>query len=144
MIYFADGIKVDSMPVCLMKDTKDMVLDIEAVVDIQNCDGFEIALRAIDNQKILVGYSKKKQKLYLDRNASGRIKSGVYEMQLNPTNEGRIKLRIILDTSVIDVFANNAEAMFNAVVFPEKISGAIQLRAEGGTAILEKIQIYSF
>ena len=46
--------------------------------------------------------------------------------------------------SVIDVFANNAEAMFNAVVFPEKISGAIQLRAEGGTAILEKIQIYSF
>lgn len=144
MIYFADGIKVDSMPVCLMKDTKDMVLDIEAVVDIQNCDGFEIALRAIDNQKILVGYSKKKQKLYLDRNASGRVASGIYEMQLNPTNEGRIKLRIILDTSVIDVFANNAEAMFNAVVFPEKISGAIQLRAEGGTAILEKIQIYSF
>lgn len=96
MIYFADGIKVDSMPVCLMKDTKDMVLDIEAVVDIQNCDGFEIALRAIDNQKILVGYSKKKQKLYLDRNASGRIKSGVYEMQLNPTNEGRISFALFL------------------------------------------------
>ena len=64
-------------------------------------------------------------------------------MKLCPTQEGKIKLRIILDMSVIDVFANDGEAMFNAIVFPEKTGGAVNMCAYGGTAVLDKLDIYS-
>jgi len=67
------------------------------------------------------------QKLFFDRTKSGKIDfnknfSSIETMQVVPQN-GVLKLDIFVDNSIVEVFANEGEAVLSDLVFPQKMEG---------------------
>ena len=117
-------------------------IDMEIELDVNECNQFGISLWANNGRETVVNYNKPDGKIYLDRSNSGKIKSGVYGMKLEHNDQGIITLRILLDASIVDVFANDGEAMFNAIVFPESKGGNISIRAIDGALRINRLNIY--
>lgn len=85
-------------------------------------------------------------KLQLDRRRSGNVgfhKSfpSVEEAPLSPQN-GVIKLRIFVDKSIVEVFANDGERVITDQIFPTETAGGIELFAEGGTAEFRNVVLW--
>lgn len=82
-------------------------------------------------------------KLQLDRRRSGNVAfskrfASVEEAPLSLQN-GVIKLRIFVDKSVVEVFANDGERVITDLIFPTQATGGIELFSEGGTATFSKL-----
>jgi len=85
-------------------------------------------------------------KLQLDRRRSGNVgfhKSfpSVEEAPISPQN-GVIKLRIFVDKSLVEVFANDGERVITDQIFPTEPAGGIELFAEGGTAEFRNVTLW--
>lgn len=86
-------------------------------------------------------------KLQFDRRQSGNTQfnkafASVEECPLQPQNEV-IKLRIFVDRSVVEVFANDGQRVITDLIFPTKEGGSIELFAEGGTATFRNVTLWS-
>lgn len=86
-------------------------------------------------------------KLQLDRRRSGNVgfhKSfpSVEEAPLSPQN-GVLKLRIFVDKSIVEVFANDGERVITDQIFPTENAGGVELFAEGGTAEFRNVTLWA-
>ena len=86
----------------------------------------------------LIGYDKTKKTLYIDRSRSGDISFAKnfgkrYEAPLSLTGN-RIRLQLYFDKSIIEVFANDGEAVMTAQIFPTAADNKVQLYSNGGPA----------
>ncbi len=143
-LYSAANMRIDEGISSILQGISGKILDIEGIVDVRGCDSFALLLRVSGEQRISIRYVKSEERLYLDRTKAGRVMSGIYSMALRPSADEKIHLRILLDTSVIDVFANRGEAMFNAIVFPENMSDEIQIHVGSGSCVIDALAIYEF
>ncbi|MBC8154584.1 MAG: GH32 C-terminal domain-containing protein, partial [Bacteroidetes bacterium] len=85
-------------------------------------------------------------KLELDRRKSGDVAfsdrfPSVEYAPLSPQN-GVIKLRIFVDKSVVEVFANDGERVITDLIFPSQSAGEITVFAEGGHAEFRNVAIW--
>lgn len=85
-------------------------------------------------------------KLQLDRRRSGQVGfnkkfASVETAPLTPQN-GVIKLRIFVDKSVIEVYANDGERVITDLIFPTQSTGGIDLFAEGGSAEFRNVTLW--
>lgn len=85
-------------------------------------------------------------KLQLDRRRSGNVAfhklfPSVEEAPLSVQN-GVIKLRVFVDKSVVEVFANDGERVITDLIFPTEAAGRIELFSEGGTAEFSKVNVW--
>ena len=69
--------------------------------------------------------------LSLDRTRSGRVDfhprfSGLHEAPLRP-HDGHLKLHVFLDTSSIEAFANDGEAIVTGLIFPSSGDRKLEL-----------------
>lgn len=85
-------------------------------------------------------------KLELDRCKSGDVGfsdrfPSVEYAPLRPQN-GVIKLRIFVDKSVVEVYANDGERVLTDLIFPNESAGSIELFAEGGSAEFRKVTVW--
>lgn len=88
------------------------------------------------NEETILQYTE--GKLQLDRRRSGNVSfsprfPSVEEAPLSPKN-GVIKLRIFVDKSVVEVFANDGERVITDLIFPTETAGGIDIFAEEGSA----------
>ncbi len=68
---------------------------------------------------------------------TGNIPAGTMEMPLYPDKDGNVTLRILMDTTVIEVFGNQGEAACAGMIFPDPqcinsslaVSGNVQIRS---------------
>ncbi|MBS6476020.1 MAG: GH32 C-terminal domain-containing protein, partial [Clostridiales bacterium] len=67
---------------------------------------------------------------------------GVYEAVMLPDSEGCIRLRILADTSVIDVFGNKGEVFHNGYTFAAREDQAMSLQVSGGAARLVSLRLW--
>ncbi|CCG99428.1 levanase [Fibrella aestuarina BUZ 2] len=86
-------------------------------------------------------------KLQLDRRQSGNVTfnkrfASVEEAPLTPKN-GLITLRIFVDKSIVEVYANDGERVITDYIFPTETTGGIDLFAEGGSAEIRQITRWS-
>lgn len=95
----------------------------------------------------VIGYESGRQLLYIDRSAfAGAVpqanfaKLSRWEASLKPVN-GKIKLRILFDRSIVEVFANDGQLAMTSLVFPEESQKGIVLYSKGGAVPFEKIRI---
>ena len=117
------------------------VYDLEALIDLQDSRGFELRLRSGKGEYIAVRYDAVKNRLYTDKSHAGRYINGVYEARVKPQN-GKIALRIIADTSVIDVFANNGQVWQNGLTFASPQNTGLSISSLGGELCVEKLTLY--
>ncbi len=81
-----------------------------------------------------IGYQTADSTLFVDRTQSGDVGfnpkfSGRYSTKLAPVN-GRIKLRILVDWSSVEVFGNDGLKALTCLVFPQPSSDGLELYAD--------------
>jgi fructan beta-fructosidase len=94
-----------------------------------------------------IGYDAASQTLYVDRTASGDVGfhpafAGKHAAPLKPDADGRIQLRILVDTSSVEVFADDGAVVMTDLVFPDPSSDRLELFASGGECTLDHCTIY--
>ncbi len=113
--------------VALKMDGNDYRIDL--TVEMAEVEGFAIALLQNGEEKSVLSYDAATEKLSFDRTKSGNVGfdekfSSVESMTVSPKN-GELRLNIIVDHSVVEVFANGGEKVMTNLVFPTHAKGEV-------------------
>lgn len=131
----------------LLADVRGTSLEVIAEFELTGkIDHFGFRVRLGENENTIIAYIVKEQKLVVDRTHSGEVDfheafPRIHSADLSPFNE-RIGLHILLDSSSIEVFANDGLVTFTECVFPSEQSQGLELFAEGGTVLLVSLDIF--
>lgn len=109
-----------------------------------NCFGFRV--RTGEGEQTTIGYDAGRKKLFVDRTQSGECAFDpgfprVHEAPMNPVN-GVVRLQIFLDRCTVEVFGNDGEVVIADTIFPGEASWGMELYAEGGEVLLNKLDLY--
>ncbi|MEC1522146.1 glycoside hydrolase family 32 protein [Neobacillus niacini] len=111
----------------------ELTIEFEKVTSSQ----FGIIIQHSDEEKTVIGYNAVEEKLFVDRTLSGDKSfstsfPAVQEAALKLANQ-RLKLQLFLDTSSIEVFANDGELAVTSLLFPHKAGKELILFSNEGT-----------
>lgn len=100
---------------------------------------FALELFRGGNESMTLAFDHAQQLLRLDRTRSGKRDFnpkfvGVYKAPLRPRDR-TLPVRLFLDTSSLEVFANDGETVLTALVFPQSSSEPIRLRGSDSVRI---------
>ncbi len=112
----------------------------------RNAEKFGVNVRVGNGQRTIVGYDVTRGGVYVDRTKSGNV-------DFNPTfpsvefaplkvKNGIVTMRILVDRSSVEVFADRGQRTITDQIFPDRNSKAIQLFSTGGRAQLQKLTIW--
>jgi fructan beta-fructosidase len=122
--------------------------EVDARVDIGNATDFGVRLRmGPGGQQTVVGYDVRQASLYLDRRNSGVTSfhpdfATRSEAPLSPVDRRWITVRILVDRSSVEVFANDGRAVLTDQIFPNEPSGEISFYVTSGTVTLKSLAVY--
>ncbi|NGZ75091.1 GH32 C-terminal domain-containing protein [Saccharibacillus alkalitolerans] len=110
-------------------------------------DAFGFRVREGGGQRTEIGYSVKEAKLSIDRSASGmtdfspafRLRQ---EAALEP-EDGIVKLRLFVDESSVELFANAGKTVFSDVIFPDPASRGMSFYAQGGSVKIRSLNVHA-
>jgi sucrose-6-phosphate hydrolase SacC (GH32 family) len=128
--------------------TSGILLDIEAAFRPGKASKFGLkVLTGANGDETVIGYDVAEQRLYIDRTKSGAAAAqmnGFYGVHSAPlvVRDGTLNLRILVDNSIVEVFAERGERVLSDLVYPAPGSHGIKLFAEGGAATLDRIAIH--
>jgi fructan beta-fructosidase len=116
-----------------MADSFEMLAEFESTADAK----FFITLRTGENEQTLLHVDIPNHKLTLDRTRSGKVD---FHKQFAGTASapvrliaGRLKLHILVDTSSIEVFANDGETVLTSLIFPSPGERRLDLHVAQGS-----------
>jgi|GEM_PF-165672 len=133
----------------LLSDFKGSAYEIEAELELPTSGAaaqFGFRVREGGEQATLIGYRTTDNKLFVDRSASGRVDfsdkfTKLHEVSVTPTNN-RISLRILVDESSVEVFADGGTKAFTELIFPDGARDGLSFYAEGGAVNIVSLKIY--
>lgn len=67
--------------------------------------------------------------------------TGIYSQEMTPMADGRIKMRVVVDTSVIEAFGNDGQAANADLFFPDPASIGMELFTNGSLTV-DSLDIY--
>ncbi len=121
------------------------VFDLELTLKPGTAKSVSLNLFESKGERTVLRYDVTRQELSLDRTGSGNVafhpKFSSVETAPVPLRNGVLKLRLLADKSVVEVFAQDGEATLTDLVFPTKTEGKLTLSAEGGAAQVQSLQI---
>ncbi|ULT57746.1 glycoside hydrolase family 32 protein [Neobacillus drentensis] len=106
-------------------------LEIIAEFELQSATEFGIKIRNSDSKETIIGYDAVNEFLFVNR-----INSGVTEFNEHfpcmhgaplKSKNNRIKLQIFVDSSSVEIFANNGQVVITDLIFPDPKSTGIEL-----------------
>jgi len=114
------------------------------ITEVVECFGFRV--RVSQSEHTTIGYKPKNKTLFVDRTHAGQVdfKDGFASMhsaELSPIND-LLRLHIFVDSSSVEVFANDGLVVFTECIFPAEQSQGLELFAVGGNVILTALDIY--
>lgn len=105
-----------------------------------NSAQFGIIVRATDDlqEQTRIGYDFSTKELFVDRTKSGEVEfeetfAEEYRTELLANDEGKIKLRILVDWSSVEVFGGEGEVVVTAQIFPSDKATTSRLFSKGGS-----------
>jgi fructan beta-fructosidase len=60
-----------------------------------------------------------------------------------PLKDGKLKIRLLADKSILELYAQDGESVMTDWVFPTQHEGGISLTSEGGKAKLNSLTIHT-
>jgi fructan beta-fructosidase len=120
-------------------------LDIVADFDLNTADRFGLKVRTGNGEETVIGYDVTTSEVYVDRTRSGNVGfsrdfPGVHRAPL-PVSDGDVRLRILVDWSSVEVFAEDGERVITDQIFPAAASEGVSVFAEGGDVKLDSLAI---
>lgn len=146
-----------------MESVDRQVVPADSIVSIENIQGDKLELIAVFNTKesgakavfgLLVrcaedgseytelAYSVEERLLRVDRTRAGSGEAGVSEVQVEPLEDGSIRLHLFLDRTSVELFANNGLKTLTNRIYPKGGSLGIKLFARNGEAKLESLEAW--
>ncbi|MGF9696873.1 GH32 C-terminal domain-containing protein [Paenibacillus sp. MABNR03] len=124
--------------------------EIEAEVEIpanSSVTEFGFQLRQKEGQQTTVGYRVDTQNMFVDRSTSGDVTfsdlfTKVHEAPLQPENQ-KVKLRIFVDESSVEVFGNDGKVVFSEVIFPDPAGRAMAFYSLGGEVKVNSLKVHA-
>jgi fructan beta-fructosidase len=125
--------------------TKGEVYEIEAEIRPGPSDNIGFRLRKGKAAETLVGFDAVRNEVYVDRTHSGEISfskdfPGRYSAGIERNTS--IKLRVFVDRSSVEVFANDGERVLSDRIYPPPGSDGIELYSEGAAARIVSLTIW--
>ena len=122
-------------------------LDIEVEFDSGTADRFGLKVFSGPGEETVIGYDTGKEQLYIDRTRSGNVGfhprfASVSTAPLRLDRDGKLKLRVLLDQMLVEVFADKGHRVFTETVFPSAQSAGLEVFAEGGRATVDDMTIW--
>ena len=127
-------------------------LDLDTTLNAGTADdfGLEVATGTYSvtgaPQYTKIGYDRADGEVYIDRGASGETTFGggfsaVQSAKL-PLRDGAVSLRILVDASSVEVFADGGQVALTDQIFPDPGSVGVAAYADGGTASISGLTAY--
>ena len=120
-------------------------LELALVLEPGNAAGFGVDVAAGPEHRTRIGYDVKRGVLFIDRTNSGpefhADFAGRHEAPV-ALRDGRLDLRVFLDGSLLEVFADGGRVTISDQIFPPEGHDDVALYAEGGTARLVDLQAW--
>lgn len=108
---------------------------------------FGFKVRKGDDQYTKIGYHPNSAALFVDRSQSGRadfhpgFNTGKQTAPLRPVN-GKVKMRIFVDRSSVEVFGNDGQQVITDIILPDKSSKGLEVYASNGFVKLNSLTIH--
>ncbi|MGG1417681.1 levanase [Bacillus subtilis] len=108
---------------------------------------FGFKVRTSENQFTKVGYDRRNAKLFVDRSESGNntfnptFNTGKETAPLKPVN-GKVKMRIFVDRSSVEVFGNDGKQVITDIILPDRSSKGLELYAANGGVKVKSLTIH--
>ncbi|HTE09973.1 MAG TPA: glycoside hydrolase family 32 protein, partial [Chitinophagaceae bacterium] len=122
--------------------------EIELVIEPAANSVCGLRLAAGHNHAFEIGYDAAKQELYIDRSNTAQQsfnknfeKLKRYQTTLVLKNK-TLKLHVFFDNSIVEVFANDGEAVLTAQFFSDKEDKGITVFSEGGKSKIAGLQLW--
>jgi levanase len=121
------------------------VVRIDATFTPGRADRFGLSVLGKGDQKTIIGYDAGAGRLYVDRTRSGNVDfhpafASVDDAPVALQN-GKLKLRVYVDRSSVEVFAQGGLQTITDQVFPVEGADRIGVWASGGKAQLESLTV---
>ena len=121
-------------------------LELDIVYDLAVTDASEVGIRVRCSEDgsayTEIRYSITEQKIYMDRNLGGEGDGGVSEAPLPKQPDGRLRIRLFLDRSSIELFAGDGRIAMTNRVYPNPDNVGIGFFARQGTAAIETLDVW--
>lgn len=121
--------------------------EIEAVIEPRKAKIAGLKILKTGNEETSIYYDSESRQLLLDRTKSGDTsfskKFSSIEKASVAMDGGLIKLRIVVDKCIVEVFANDGQTTITDLVFPLEKGGGIQLFTKGGKAVFRSVKVYN-
>ena len=121
-------------------------LEIDAEFEVGSASEFGLKVRTGSDEETVIGIDPRSRRLFVDRSRSGDagFHKDFHGRQSAPLNfyGGRVRLRVFVDWSSVEVFANDGEAVITDRIFPSPGSTGVQLYAIGGNARLRSLEAW--
>jgi len=125
----------DALPATMRGDAFELELELDIRHSTDRAFGVELRHSAAD--VTVVRYTRADGRLTLDRARSGYGRSGVFGGAVGTTARGCLRLRLLVDRSSIEAFANDGAASVTARVYPRfREDVGVDRFSEGGTTQL--------
>lgn len=120
--------------------------EIEAEITLGTATEIGFRLRTDDDQHTTVGYHAEAQELFVDRSASGLSDFTQYftgrTVAPMKTTDGRVTLRVYVDSSSVEAFGGDGQAAVTSLIFPGPDADGMAFYAKGGTAHIESLKVH--
>ena len=121
-------------------------LEINAEFQAGTASEFGLKVRTGKGEETVIGIDPKAGQLFVDRIRSGDVRfhkdfSGRQTAPL-PIENGRVRLRVFVDWSSVEVFAGGGRTVITDQVFPAPESQGVELYAKGGSARLVSLEAW--
>jgi sucrose-6-phosphate hydrolase SacC (GH32 family) len=124
------------------RNIKGVSLEILLKCKIDKVDQMGIKVRKSDSEETIIGYDINREELFLDRRNSGEVNfhpdfPEIHKAPLKLNNE-KLKLRIYIDRSSVEIFAGDGEVVITDRIFPSLTSDGLELysRGEGDVEVI--------
>ena len=118
------------------------VFDMELELEVGTAKTITLTFCKGLDEKVTITYYVDRRVLTLDTTQSGQVASYVVSSSVTPEN-GMLTLRLTMDNSIVELFANGGIQSYHGFVFPSVDAKAMSINCDGGEAKLVSLTAWS-
>jgi fructan beta-fructosidase len=121
-------------------------LEIIAEFELESSTEFGFKLRKSDSEETIIGYDAAEKSLFVNRIRSGMTEFNGYFPCTHSAplsiNNNRVRMRIFVDWSSVEIFGNDGEIAITDQIFPDPASQGLELYTKDGNVKLVSLLIF--
>ncbi|WP_153800469.1 glycoside hydrolase family 32 protein [Foetidibacter luteolus] len=144
LLYAVAGVEVEN-GVKVLDSAKGTSLDISFTLQPGTGGTAGIKVFKSGDEETAVYYNSATQTVAIDRTKSGdtsfsKVFASVDTVKVN-AGDGKVKFRLLIDKSVVELFVNDGVYVLTDLVFPKQQDGGVELFSENGKAVFTDVQV---